>query len=49
MRETHERMDVSNDSHMAIEEIDYSAMDVARHLGIRQTSGLQSVKKGGIL
>jgi len=32
-------------AHMAIEEIGHSATDVARHLGIRQTSVLQSVKK----
>jgi len=36
-------------AHMAIEEIGHSATDVARHLGIRQTSVLQSVIKGKIL
>jgi hypothetical protein len=36
-------------AHMAIEEIGHSATDVAKHLGIRQTSVLQSVKKGKIL
>jgi len=36
-------------AHMAIEEIGHSATDVARHLGIRQTSVLQSVKKAKIM
>jgi len=36
-------------AHMAIEEMGHSATDVARHLGIKQTSVLQSVKKGKIL
>ena len=36
-------------AHIAIEEIGHSATDVARHLGIRQTSVLQSVKKAKIL
>ena len=36
-------------AHMAIEEMGHSAMDVARHLEIKQTSVLQSVKKGKIL
>ena len=36
-------------AHMAIVEIGHSATDVARHLGIKQTSVLQSVKKGKIL
>ena len=36
-------------AHMAIEEMGHSATDVARHLEIKQTSVLQSVKKGKIL
>ena len=36
-------------AHMAIEEMGHSATDVASHLGIKQTSVLQSVKKGKIL
>ena len=36
-------------AHMAVEETGHSATDVARHLGIKQTSVLQSVKKGRIL
>ena len=36
-------------AHMAVEETGHAATDVARHLGIRQTSVLQSVKKGKIL
>ena len=34
---------------MAVEETGHSATDVARYLGIKQTSVLQSVKKGRIL
>ena len=34
---------------MAIEEMGHSATEVARHLEIKQTSVLQSVKKGKIL
>jgi hypothetical protein len=34
---------------MAVEETGYAATDVARYLGIRQTSVLKSVKKGKIL
>ncbi len=41
--------DVPKVIHMAIEEMGYSATDVARHLEIKQTSVLQSVKKGKIL
>ena len=36
-------------AHMAVEETGHSATDVARYLGIKQTSVLQSVKKGRIL
>ena len=36
-------------AHMAVEETGHAATDVARHLGIRQTSVLKSVKKGKIL
>jgi hypothetical protein len=34
---------------MAVEETGHAATDVARYLGIKQTSVLQSVKKGRIL
>ena len=36
-------------AHMAVEETGHAATDVARYLGIKQTSVLQSVKKGRIL
>ena len=36
-------------AHMAVEETGHAATDVARHLGIKQTSVLLSVKKGKIL
>ena len=36
-------------AHMAVEETGHAASDVARYLGIKQTSVLQSVKKGRIL
>ena len=36
-------------AHMAVEETGHKATDVARHLGIKQTSVLQSVKKGKVL
>ncbi len=36
-------------AHMAVEETDHKATDVAKHLGIKQTSVLQSVKKGKVL
>ncbi|MEA3414673.1 MAG: transposase [Thermodesulfobacteriota bacterium] len=36
-------------AHMAVEETGHSATDVARYLGIKQTSVLRSVKKGRIL
>ena len=36
-------------AHMAVEETGHKATDVAKHLGIKQTSVLQSVKKGKVL
>jgi len=36
-------------AHMAVEETGHAATDVARYLGIKQTSVLQSVKKGRLL
>ncbi len=36
-------------AHMAVEETGHAATDVAAYLGIKQTSVLQSVKKGRIL
>ena len=36
-------------TYLAVEETGHAATDVARHLGIRQTSVLKSVKKGKIL
>ena len=36
-------------AHMSVEETGHAATDVARYLGIKQTSVLQSVKKGRIL
>ena len=36
-------------AYLAVEETGHAATDVARHLGIRQTSVLQSMRKGKIL